>query len=148
MPFYEYKVVAAPQKAPKVRGLKGPAKFAYALESVMNEMAQEGWEYLRAESLPFEDRKGLLSTATETVTNVLVFRRELYYEDATADAPAAAMAEVDDDADEVPPAKDTSDAWNAPAVAAQEPPGSDADGGDVPRFARRPLVADRKPDGS
>jgi hypothetical protein len=28
MPFYEYKVVPAPERAPKVKGLKGPAKFA------------------------------------------------------------------------------------------------------------------------
>jgi hypothetical protein len=28
MPFYEYKVVPAPERAPKVKGLKGAAKFA------------------------------------------------------------------------------------------------------------------------
>jgi hypothetical protein len=60
MPFYEYKVVPAPERAPKVKGLKGAAKFAQGLESLMNELAQDGWEYQRAESLPDEEKKGLM----------------------------------------------------------------------------------------
>jgi hypothetical protein len=34
-----------------------PAKFASGLESLMNELAQDGWEYQRAESLPDEERR-------------------------------------------------------------------------------------------
>jgi hypothetical protein len=88
MPFYEYKVVPAPERAPKVKGLKGPAKFAQGLESLMNELAQDGWEYQRAESLPDEEKKGLMG-GRETVTrNILVFRRELYFEENAETIPA------------------------------------------------------------
>jgi hypothetical protein len=61
MPFYEYKVVPAPERAPKVKGLKGAAKFASALEALMNELAKDGWEYQRAESLPDEEKKGFMA---------------------------------------------------------------------------------------
>jgi hypothetical protein len=60
MPFYEYKVVPAPERAPKVKGLKGAAKFASRAGGLMNEYAQDGWEYQRAESLPDEEKKGLM----------------------------------------------------------------------------------------
>ena len=40
----------------------------------MNEMAAEGWEYLRAETLPSVERSGLTATTTQW-RNVLVFRR-------------------------------------------------------------------------
>lgn len=70
----EYKVVPAPEKAPKVRGLKGPALFARAMEDVMNELAQDGWTYLRADTLPQEERSGLTNKTT-TYRNLLVFQR-------------------------------------------------------------------------
>jgi len=92
MPFYEYKVVPAPERAPKVRGLKGTAKFAAGLETLMNELAQDGWEYLRAESLPDEEKKGLMGGKEIVTRNILVFRRELYFEDATEEAPAVEEA--------------------------------------------------------
>lgn len=92
MQSFEYKVVPAPEKAPKVRGLKGPDLFAHALEEVMNEMAAEGWAYLRAETLPQEERSGLTSKTT-TYRNVLVFQRPLPSAEAVSDpAPAAEAA--------------------------------------------------------
>lgn len=75
MTTFEYKVVPAPNKGKKARGVKGTeARFAFALEDVMNELAMEGWEYQRAEMLPSEERSGLTGTQT-TFRNVLVFRR-------------------------------------------------------------------------
>ena len=75
MPVYEYKVVPAPARGEKARGVKGPeARFAYALECVMNEMAEGGWEFLRSETLPSEERSGLTQTVTQW-RNVLVFRK-------------------------------------------------------------------------
>ncbi|WP_370401840.1 DUF4177 domain-containing protein [Sulfitobacter sp. JB4-11] len=75
MPSYEYKIVPAPTKGLKAKGVKGPeARFAHTLEDRMNEMAAEGWEYQRAETLPSVERSGLTSTTTEW-RNVLVFRR-------------------------------------------------------------------------
>ncbi|WP_412070680.1 DUF4177 domain-containing protein [Pseudooceanicola nanhaiensis] len=72
---FEYKVVPAPSRGQKAKGVKTPeSRFAHALEQVMNDMAAEGWEYLRAETLPSEERSGLTSTTT-TYRHVLVFRR-------------------------------------------------------------------------
>lgn len=75
MANYEYKVVPAPARGEKTRGIKGAeGRFAFAIERLMNEMAAEGWEYQRAETLPSEERHGL--TSSQTVwRNLLVFRR-------------------------------------------------------------------------
>ena len=86
MPRYEYKIVPAPAKGLKGKGVKGAeARFAFALEALMNEMAGDGWEYQRAETLPSIERSGLTGSTTEW-RNVLVFRR-LKEDDAAAYAP-------------------------------------------------------------
>jgi hypothetical protein len=87
MPFYEYKVVPAPERAPKVKGLKGAAKFASRAGGLMNELAQDGWEYQRAESLPDEEKKGFMGGKEVVTRNILVFRRELYFEDTAEHSP-------------------------------------------------------------
>ena len=75
MTTWEYKVVPAPTKGVKARGVKGPeGRFANALEVLMNDMGQEGWEYQRAETLPSVERSGLTGSSTEW-RNILVFRR-------------------------------------------------------------------------
>lgn len=85
--MYEYKVVPAPVRAVKVRGLKTTAeRFAHLLTETMNALAAEGWEYQRAEALPCEERRGLTGTRTSTQT-VMVFRRAL-----AAPAPTQAYA--------------------------------------------------------
>ena len=72
---FEYKIVPAPTKALKNKGLKSPEdRFAFTLEELLNEMGAEGWEYQRAETLPSTERAGLTSTTTEW-RNVLVFRK-------------------------------------------------------------------------
>jgi hypothetical protein len=77
MPKYEYRVIAAPNRGIKAKGIKSnEARFAHALEETMNSMAGDGWEYQRAETLPSVERSGLTSTTT-TWRNVLVFRRAL-----------------------------------------------------------------------
>ena len=86
MPRYEYKVVPAPTKGLKARGVKGAeARFSHAIQELMNGLAGYGWEYQRAETLPSIERSGLTSTTTEW-RNVLVFRR-LRDNDAEAFAP-------------------------------------------------------------
>ena len=98
MSVYEYKVVPAPARGEKARGLRTPEeRFAHALESSMNDFAAEGWEYLRADTLPCEERTGLLTGRTVTVyRSVLVFRRALRGADdrpakiASAEAPPKA----------------------------------------------------------
>ena len=53
MTRYEYKVVPAPGKAAKVKGVKSPeGRFAHSIEAVLNEMAADGWEFQRAELDP------------------------------------------------------------------------------------------------
>lgn len=75
MPRYEYRVITAPSRGVKTKGISsGEARFAHALEDAMNTMAREGWEYLRAETLPSTERTG--ATGSQMVwRNVLVFRR-------------------------------------------------------------------------
>lgn len=77
MAQFEYKVIPAPAKGEKVKGLKTPeARFAHKIETSLNEIAAEGWEYVRAELLPSVERSGLTSSTTEWRT-LLVFRRPL-----------------------------------------------------------------------
>lgn len=75
MQRYEYKVIPAPGRGEKVRGLKTTGeRFAHAMTALMNDMARDGWEYLRADTLPCEERSGLTSRTT-TYQNLLTFRR-------------------------------------------------------------------------
>ena len=72
---YEYKVISAPARGLKAKGLKSHEdRFANALQTAMNEQAASGWEYLRADTLPSEQREGLMSKTT-VFQNMLVFRR-------------------------------------------------------------------------
>lgn len=72
----EYKVVPAPEKTRKLRGLKGAALFAHEVEALMNELAADGWHYVRADTLPHEERAGLTSKTT-TYRNLLIFQRDV-----------------------------------------------------------------------
>ena len=75
MTRYEYKVVPAPRRGERVRGVKaGEDRFAIALTNVMNTQAAAGWEYLRTETLPSEEREGLMGKTT-VFQNMMVFRR-------------------------------------------------------------------------
>ena len=77
MPRYEYKVVPAPSKGRKAKGVKSPeSRFALAVEDTLNQMGAEGWEYLRADLLPSDERSGLTGS-TVNWRNLLVFRRAL-----------------------------------------------------------------------
>jgi hypothetical protein len=75
MQRFEFKVIPAPKRGEKARGVKTTEeRFALALTSLMNQFGAEGWDYVRADSLPCEERAGFTSTKT-TFQNVLVFRR-------------------------------------------------------------------------
>lgn len=119
MSRYEYKVVPAPVKGTKAKGAKtSEARFALTLTNLMNEMGSDGWEYLRADSLPAEERTGLTGRTTK-FQNLLVFRREL------EGAPAQPEDASDDEAPSEPEAiaraagatlRAVPDEGNAPAV--------------------------------
>lgn len=77
MQRYEYRVIPAPRQGEKAKGLKTTeARFANALTLAMNKMAADGWEYLRADTLPAEERVGFTGRTT-TFQHMLVFRRSL-----------------------------------------------------------------------
>jgi len=122
MTRYTYKVIPAPAKGRKAPGIKGAgARFAHGLEEAMNEMAAQGWEYLRADILPSEERHGLASTHT-VYRSVLVFRR------------AVDMAEAE------PPARP------APTLTATSPGDAEPatpDGDDVPETATAAVASGR-----
>jgi hypothetical protein len=118
---YEYKVIPAPRRGEKARGARTvPERFAVALSQAMNDMAREGWEYLRADTLPCDERVGLTGTATH-FQNMLVFRRAL-----GPARPAAAPA--------------------APAAAAPPPPGDEAEA--EPEATRLVALAPHAPEGT
>ena len=72
---FEYKAVPAPTKGTKSKGVKTTEdRFALSLTETLNEMAAEGWEYVRAETLPCVERKGLTGSQ-QTYQNILIFRR-------------------------------------------------------------------------
>lgn len=77
MQRFEYKVIPAPKRGEKARGVKTTEdRFAHALTNLMNELGAEGWEYVRSDALPCEERVGFTGTKT-TFQNMLVFRRAL-----------------------------------------------------------------------
>lgn len=77
MQSYEYRVVPAPRKGEKAKGLKTvEARFAHALMDVMNELGREGWEYIRTDTLPAEERVGFTGRTTN-FHHMMVFRRTL-----------------------------------------------------------------------
>lgn len=95
MQRYEYKVVPAPRRGEKLKGVKTVEdRFAVALARVMNDLAADGWEYQRADTLPCEERVGLTGKATH-FHHMLVFRRSLgALAGVPASMPAAAAAPV------------------------------------------------------
>ena len=75
MQTYQYKVVPAPKRGLKARGVNSNEdRFAHALEGVMNDLGAQGWDYVRADTLPAEERQGLTGRVT-VYQNMLVFRR-------------------------------------------------------------------------
>ena len=75
MQRWEYKVVAAPTKGIKAKGVKSPEdRFALAVETAINAMAADGWHYHRTDMLPATERAGLTGSATQW-RNLLVFKR-------------------------------------------------------------------------
>ncbi|WP_323008887.1 DUF4177 domain-containing protein [Paracoccus sp. (in: a-proteobacteria)] len=74
---YEYTVIPAPARGEKAKGARsGIERFAATLTDLMNDMARDGWDYVRAETLPAEERSGLTSRTT-VYHNLLIFRRAL-----------------------------------------------------------------------
>ena len=117
---YEYTVVPAPARGEKVKGAKTPTdRYALAMAAELNRMAAEGWDYVRAEALPSEERSGLTGRST-VYHNLLVFRRAapgLH----SAEAPAAAKKPQPEYPVSANPAKKPEKTPDLPAAAAPQP---------------------------
>jgi hypothetical protein len=75
MPSYEFKVIPAPRRGEKARGVKTTEeRYALALTTLMNELGRDGWDYVRADTLPVDERVGFTGTKT-SYQHMLVFRR-------------------------------------------------------------------------
>lgn len=143
MPSYEYKVVPAPKKGLKGKGIRSTdARFANALVVAMNDLGREGWEYQRSETLPCEERSTLGSKSTSYI-NVLVFRR-LLQEDtiharALAVSPATEAADVaEDDVEADAPTKTQDVAPPAPKARLFAPRSDDTDAKSAPDLGAAP----------
>ena len=79
MQRFEYKIVPAPSRATKsARKAQSAAdRLSIVLADVMNTHGQDGWEYLRSEYLPLEERRGIFARQSVSQHHVLVFRRAL-----------------------------------------------------------------------
>lgn len=76
MQSFEYRVVPAPKRGVKAKGARLPEdRFALAVEGEMNRMARDGWEFVRSDTLPAEERRGLFSRQETVPRTLLVFRR-------------------------------------------------------------------------
>ena len=77
MSTFEYKTICAPRKALKVKGVKGADnRYAQTLTDVINAQSADGWEYFRAETLPVDERSGMMGKTAEKYLSLLIFRRE------------------------------------------------------------------------
>lgn len=137
MTRFEYKVVPAPNRGLKAKGVKrAEDRFALALSTVMNELGAEGWDYVRADILPTEERSGLASKQT-VYHNMLVFRRVL--EEAMEDPASPAPEETEEPLALAAP--DDEDAlWDDPPESPPEQPTETAAAG--PEDQRREAAAE------
>jgi hypothetical protein len=89
---YEYMVLPAPTRGIKAKGAKtAEERFAIALETKMNKMANDGWDYVRTDTLPSEQREGLMGKTT-VYQNMMVFRRAKKVQRPVTPAPAPVVA--------------------------------------------------------
>ncbi|MEE9453759.1 MAG: DUF4177 domain-containing protein [Paracoccaceae bacterium] len=122
MPDYEYKVVNAPRKAQKVKGVRAQdERFARNLSDLMNKYAADGWEYFRAETLPMDEKSGMMGKTTEKYMPLLVFRRPI----PILPEVAAVIAEIQAPLEITPPPEEPTSTRNpfvaTPSVEEQEP---------------------------
>lgn len=125
---FEYKAIPAPNVGTKAKGVKTTEdRFALSLTEALNEMAADGWEYVRAETLPCQERKGLTGSQT-TYQNTLIFRRLLASALPLTEVAAPAVAaepeplpEPEPEAESEPNYYDDFDEGDAPSVTAEPP---------------------------
>ncbi len=74
---YEYDVVPAPTRIDRIPGLKTDGdRIACMIAQTFNAMADEGWEYVRADVIQIDNVTGISGNIPKPHT-LLVFRRPL-----------------------------------------------------------------------
>ncbi|RKF14962.1 DUF4177 domain-containing protein [Roseovarius spongiae] len=122
---YEYRVLSAPTKGLKAPGKKTPeARHANAVETLLNAQAAEGWEFMRTDLLPSDERQGLTSSQTVYRT-VMVFRRPVT--DAADEVIADAQAAAETKATQPTPERAAPITPQHPGGAPADPPDADPD---------------------
>ena len=97
---FEYTAIPAPTRGEKAKDAKTPGeRYALALSDELNRMAADGWEYIRADVLPSEERTGLTGRST-VYHNLLIFRRETSHAAKNAAVPVSAPSTPTDPANE------------------------------------------------
>jgi len=115
---YEYKVVPAPRRGVKAKGVKSnEERFAFAIETVMNDLAKDGWDYVRTDILPAEEREGLMGKTT-VFQNLMVFRRGL---ETALEAPTVAAAFAEPEIENPQPQEPIDETPPSPAPERVEP---------------------------
>lgn len=76
--MYEYKCVGAPEKGKRTKGAKTRSdRVASVMQDIIADEAVDGWEYMRTDLVPVEEKAGIFSRPQEVHRAVLVFRRAL-----------------------------------------------------------------------
>ena len=120
MQRHEYKVIPAPRRGTKSREARtNEDRFALTLSTLLNDLGRDGWDYVRSETLPTEERAGFMKTRVVQQT-MLIFRRPLDRPAVPADLPSARRAiPTDAPAPRLGPAVDPA-AGPAPSVGPAE----------------------------
>jgi hypothetical protein len=76
MPDFEFKTVAAPRRVKKVKGVKGRNEsLAAMVEAIIHDESAGGWDYVRTDIFPIEEKPSWFSSHAEVHKGVMVFRR-------------------------------------------------------------------------
>lgn len=121
MTYYDYKVVPAPKRVKKIKGISAaPDLFALTLTEAINEVARQGWEYYCSESITVQAPGGWFKRGAIEEQVVLIFRKPREHlsprmagaPEVTGASPAPRMAERA--MAEPPMAQGNGAAWSEP----------------------------------
>jgi hypothetical protein len=74
---FEYKCVGGPERPKRLRGAWSRSdRVALAMQEIIDSEAVDGWEYLRTDLVPVEEKASFLGRTQEVHRAVLIFRRE------------------------------------------------------------------------
>ncbi len=90
MERYEYQVVKTPSKSTKYKGMeKGADTFAQTLMDGMNELARDGWQFVRTEVM-MEERRSIFGNSRVN-HDYMIYRRSLRSNGMRLDEPVSPL---------------------------------------------------------